>query len=221
MEVRAKMPTGDWLWPAIWFLPKNNAYGTWPASGEINLIESRGNRNLVKDGINVGVEQMGSTLHFGPYPSLNGWPTSHYSISSPPGEGWNNDFHKYQMSWSPKGITFSIDDVESGVVDVGQGFWNRGGFSDKNNIDNPWRSGTIMAPFDKEFYMVMNLAVGGIAYFPDDAENEGGKPWNNHSPQPSTDFWNGRNQWLPTWNLDKDYSKDASMQVDYIKIWAL
>lgn len=42
-EIRAKMPTGDWLWPAIWFLPKHNEYGNWPLSGEIDLVESRGN----------------------------------------------------------------------------------------------------------------------------------------------------------------------------------
>lgn len=28
----------DWLWPAIWLLPENNAYGNWPASGEIDLM---------------------------------------------------------------------------------------------------------------------------------------------------------------------------------------
>lgn len=34
----------DWLWPAIWLLPEKNAYGQWPASGEIDLMESRGNK---------------------------------------------------------------------------------------------------------------------------------------------------------------------------------
>ncbi|RCH82682.1 hypothetical protein CU098_008177 [Rhizopus stolonifer] len=34
VEVRAKLPKGDWLWPAIWMLPKDSAYGTWPASGK-------------------------------------------------------------------------------------------------------------------------------------------------------------------------------------------
>lgn len=29
------MPVGDWLWPAIWLLPKRSKYGQWPASGEI------------------------------------------------------------------------------------------------------------------------------------------------------------------------------------------
>ncbi len=37
VEVRAKLPTGDWLWPAIWMLPENNTYGGWPLSGEIDV----------------------------------------------------------------------------------------------------------------------------------------------------------------------------------------
>jgi hypothetical protein len=62
VEVRAKMLRGDWvglcvfafififidktrvqLWPAIWLLPVNSTYGSWPRSGEIDMVESRGN----------------------------------------------------------------------------------------------------------------------------------------------------------------------------------
>jgi beta-glucanase (GH16 family) len=38
VEVRAKLPTGDWIWPAIWMLPKHNVYGGWPASGEVKYL---------------------------------------------------------------------------------------------------------------------------------------------------------------------------------------
>ena len=38
VEVRAKLPKGDWLWPAIWMLPRHNEYGEWPASGEIDIM---------------------------------------------------------------------------------------------------------------------------------------------------------------------------------------
>ena len=43
VEVKAKLPKGNWLWPAIWLLPKYQEYGSWPASGEIDIMESRGN----------------------------------------------------------------------------------------------------------------------------------------------------------------------------------
>ena len=52
------MPLGDWLWPAIWMLPAEHVYGQWPASGEIDIVESRGNAGLTKDGVNIGVEQV-------------------------------------------------------------------------------------------------------------------------------------------------------------------
>jgi Glycosyl hydrolases family 16 len=44
LEVEAKLPRGDWIWPAVWLLPEDDAYGRWPASGEIDMLESRGNR---------------------------------------------------------------------------------------------------------------------------------------------------------------------------------
>lgn len=38
VEVRAKNPKGDWLWPAIWMLPTDDSvYGPWPIGGEIDV----------------------------------------------------------------------------------------------------------------------------------------------------------------------------------------
>jgi beta-glucanase (GH16 family) len=37
VEVVAKLPRGDWLWPAIWMAPLDSAYGPWPLSGEIDV----------------------------------------------------------------------------------------------------------------------------------------------------------------------------------------
>ena len=50
------MPSGDWLWPAIWMLPAKHAYGQWPASGEIDIVESRGNADLMLEGQNIGAK---------------------------------------------------------------------------------------------------------------------------------------------------------------------
>lgn len=151
VEVNARLPAGDWLWPAIWLMPKSNAYGTWPASGEIDLMESRGNRNLVQGGTNIGVEQVGHTLHFGPHPGLNGWPTAHASRNSAPGNGFNNAFHRYGLEWTPNSLTFTIDGSVVSTVSAGSGFWVRGNFAaNAPGTDDPWRHGTLMAPFDQE-----------------------------------------------------------------------
>ena len=64
VEVVAKLPKGDWLWPAIWLLPTDQAYGMWPASGEIDIMESHGNDPSCTSG---GSNRFGSTLHWGPY----------------------------------------------------------------------------------------------------------------------------------------------------------
>lgn len=217
IEVRAKMPAGDWLWPAIWLMPKSNAYGGWPSSGEIDLMESRGNRGLFDGTLNVGTELVGHTLHFGPRYDTNGWPTAHFTRSQSP--GYDQNFHVYKMVWTEESITFFVDDQVSGVVEAGEGFWQRGGFNETGR-ENPWmRSSNLMAPFDQEFYLILNLAAGGTNYFPDGFRNEGApKPWNNDSPRAATDFWNGRSGWLPTWNQG---TTDSHLQVDYVRVWAL
>jgi|SRR5665648_14083 len=42
MEIKAKLPDGRGMWPAIWMLPTDWAYGNWPASGEIDIMENVG-----------------------------------------------------------------------------------------------------------------------------------------------------------------------------------
>lgn len=221
VEVRAKMPAGDWLWPAIWLMPAYNTYGTWPASGEIDLVESRGNRNMLNNGVNIGTQEAASTLHYGPYPALNGWERAHWVRRN--SGGYDREFHRYQLEWTPDFLRFSIDDVELGRVTPGNGgFWQYGGFNSNPNIENPWRYGSKMAPFDQKFYLIINLAVGGTnGFFPDGVYNPTPKPWSNNSPTAATDFWNGRSGWLPTWNLNQNDGQDASLQVDYVRVWAL
>lgn len=99
--IRAKLPSGDWLWPALWFMPKYSVYGQWPRSGEIDLMESRGNWNMYADNRHIGVEQFGSTLHFGTENWNSAWWSSNFVRNTAPGQGLNNDFHLYQMEWAP------------------------------------------------------------------------------------------------------------------------
>lgn len=71
-----------------------------------------------------------------------------------------------------------------------------------------------------QFHIILNIAVGGTnGYFPDQG-NRSPKPWKNASPQALTDFWNGRDQWLPGWNLNSNLS-NAALVVDSIRVWAL
>lgn len=182
-------------------------------------MESRGNENYNgADGQPLGTKLVSSTLHWGPAWNINKYELTHYEIQNP--DGFHIGFHRYGLEWTPDYLRFTVDDNEVGTATPpAEGFWSWGQL-DGSGFPNPWVSGTKMAPFDQDFYVIINLAVGGVAFFPDDATNGNGpKPWENDSGAASTEFWNGRNQWLPGWNLEG--SDDAALQVDYVKIWAV
>lgn len=208
VEVRAKLPKGDWIWPAIWLLPKHNEYGNWPASGEIDIMESRGNSN----GYPSGSDSFGSTLHWGPYWNMNGYKKTHKEYKN--GQSLGDEFHVYGLYWSKERLYTYIDDPSNVVLDVPmtEDFWTKGEFPD--TMYNPWKDEGIDAPFNKEFYLILNVAVGGTnSYFPDGV---GGKPWTNDAKDSVNQFWNAKAQWYSTWKDD-----DVAMKIDYVKVWEL
>lgn len=91
------------------------------------------------------------------------------------------------MRWSKEGFTFHVDNQFVGEILPGDGFWYRDPRFVNSGLANPWAGATKMAPFDQPFYIIMNLAVGGVNYFSDTFYNyPGAKPWNNDSPQGKT-----------------------------------
>lgn len=64
----------------MWMLPANTSiYGTWPAGGEIDIVEVRSNKNYTDgDKVNQGINRFGSTLHFGPRWPYNRWDLAHW-----------------------------------------------------------------------------------------------------------------------------------------------
>jgi beta-glucanase (GH16 family) len=79
-------------------VPKNNVYESWPASGHVTVVESRGNPNIKINGQSVGNNLLVSTLHFGPTPALNKYYTALYQKR---GNDFVTDFHNYQIEWTP------------------------------------------------------------------------------------------------------------------------
>ena len=74
------------------------------------------------------------------------------------------------MEWTPAQITFSVDDSVVKTVPTDKGYWIKGDFAKKSpNTPNPWINGQKNAPFDQEFFFIINLAVGGTSFFPDQA----------------------------------------------------
>ncbi|XP_066140780.1 beta-1,3-glucan-binding protein-like [Euwallacea fornicatus] len=215
--VRAKLPSGDWLWPAIWLLPTDSVYGNHPVSGEIDLLEGRGNANFfTPDGINMGTQQVESTLHWGTNYATNQYYRTHFTKHNV--TGYDRDFHVFKLVWNPDRLEFWVDDEEIGrVTPPGGGFYEFAKFAG-SGWENPWVNGTKMAPFDEKFHIIINLAIGGVGYFPDGNVNPGGKPWNNTSPSAMAEFWEGREQWENSWKLG---TNESHFVIDYIKIYAI
>ena len=95
-EIRAKVPEGQGMWPAIWMMPTDNVYGTWPKSGEIDIMELVGHEPNVVHG----------TVHYGP-----DWPNNREhggSITKSDGN-YSDDFHIYSIIWRPDQIDWFVD----------------------------------------------------------------------------------------------------------------
>lgn len=213
IEVVAEMPSGDWLWPAIWMLPVNNTYGPWPESGEIDIAESRGNNYTYAQG---GDNIISSTLHWGPNLANDGYWRTNNKLAALH-TTYAAGYHTFGLEWSEKYLFTYVDSRLSQVtyVTFKTPFWQRGDFplssSNGTAFVDPWsQTGNAATPFDQDFYLILNVAIGGTnGWFADGAS---GKPWVDSSPSAKKDFWNAQGQWYPTWNAD------GSMKVKSVKI---
>ncbi|CAM9134796.1 unnamed protein product [Lampetra fluviatilis] len=200
--------------------PKTNAYGSWPLSGHIKVAESRGNVDL-KDsgGVSHGVDEMDSVLHWGPSADLNAWWRTYVAKKAKEGT-FGSDFHKYEVERTPDYIRFLLDGEETLKVAPGAGgFWALGEFP--NHVDNPWKGASKMAPFDQEFYLELNLAVGGASNFLDEWTNKPHpKPWKNSATTAMLDFYNAKAEWFPTWKRGVNDGEEAALQVRAVRVWA-
>ncbi|QTE22469.1 glycoside hydrolase family 16 protein [Polaribacter cellanae] len=94
-EVRAKLPASQGTWPAIWMLGANFSTVSWPAAGEIDIMEQTG----------ADKTQVLSTLHY-PGNFGGGGPSEKTTLATS-----TTEFHNYTVEWSATKIKFAIDDV--------------------------------------------------------------------------------------------------------------
>ncbi|KAI9105507.1 beta-1,3-glucan-binding protein [Phlyctochytrium arcticum] len=208
VEVKAQLPVGDWLWPAIWMLPKNSAYGPWPASGEIDIMEARGNGPGQK-----GYDQSSSALHWGPYSSANQFEKT-VGEKAASGGTYADAFHTFGVEWTPEKIVTYVDDPKNVILEVkNQNWWEQSKLG--TSAANPWETATCSsAPFDQEFYLVINLAVGGTSGFFKDGPD---RPWAKDSKSAAKDFWTAKDSgWGKTWTKEK-----SVLKIDSVKMWKM
>lgn len=140
IEASISFPSGAGTWCAFWLMPNESVYGDWPRSGEVDIVEHVGsNPNKVSSAVhtrarngNVGTE----------------------------GDAWNatrnydnvaDDFHVYGVEWVDNYrngcdvMIFTFDGEEVGRCS--QDAW----------MSSTWKDW----PFDQDFYVILNMAIGG------------------------------------------------------------
>ena len=131
-DIRAKLPYGQGLWPAIWMMPTNSVYGGWAASGEIDIMELLGQEPT----------RIYGTLHYGgSYPN-NTHTGSSLKLTS--GDKFTEKYHLFTLEWEENEFRWYVD----GHLYLTQNDW----YTD---------AAPYPAPFDQEFYLILNVAVGG------------------------------------------------------------
>lgn len=101
-EARIQLPHGQGIWPAFWLLGSDFATAGWPACGEIDVMEYRGQFR----------SETASTVHGPGYSGANGI-GSVYSLS---GATFDAGFHVFAVEWDPDWLVFSVDGHEFHTV---------------------------------------------------------------------------------------------------------
>ncbi len=137
-EARAKVPEGKGFLPAFWLMATDEGlYGQWPKCGEIDIMEVMGQNT----------DKSYHTIHYG-YNSGNGH-KENQGTKTLTDSSFSDDYHVFRVDWEPGKITWFVDDEQ--VYETSDWYT---GTDDDNQITYP-------APFDQNFYIILNLAVGG------------------------------------------------------------
>ena len=127
IEARMKMPWGRGLWPAFWMLGANIDEVGWPQTGEIDIMEYRGQEPNIVHG----------SVH-GPGYSAGNAITKSFELNN---DRLDTGFHTYGIEWNENYINFYIDDSLYNQIKP-------------DDVTGEW-------VFDKPFFMLVNMAVGG------------------------------------------------------------
>ena len=169
-----KHPNGTGFWPAIWMLPEGFIEGekNWPYDGENDLVEHM---------INHQSYETQSTIHFGSPGNAN----LIYKIHSVPANvDFFDKFHSVTMKWEQDKIQYFLDTSTTPYFTI---------IKDQTTEFN-----TNYWPFNEDFYLIINVAVGGNAAGGDDPD--------------LTNFCTNKDC---TENLNKD---DGRLLIDYIEV---
>jgi len=147
VELRAKLPNWEGMWPAFWLLGANYDVIDWPYCGELDILE---HGDYIKDSTIDDPGLISSAVHYGPLDHKSQYENIPNTIFMATGqenfvraekiiENPFDQFHTYAIQWAPDKIQFFIDD--------------------DMYFEFPLQA--QHSPFDKPFFLILNLAVGG------------------------------------------------------------
>lgn len=154
-EIRAKLPQGQGTWPAVWMLPTDWVYGGWAASGEIDIVEAV-NLKTASDAADAQPGELESrvhgTLHYG-----KAWPenvSSGTDYKFPADANPADVFHTYALEWEDGEMRWYVDGEHYATQ-------RDSGWYSQYMQDGQLVTGEGSAPYNQNFHMLLNLAVGG------------------------------------------------------------
>ncbi|XP_078045809.1 beta-1,3-glucan-binding protein-like [Augochlora pura] len=192
IQVRAKLPRGDWIYPLITLESANSSPNSSSFSsiviansfGSPTLITSKG-KDIGSHVLNAGA--VVTTLDDGNIrDNRMDLPSKTLNIL------WSEHYHVYEVEWRRDRIVLKVDDQQYGEQ-------------------------RVPAFFDNPFYIDVGLGVGGRSIFPDKCRSGNyAKTWKNKGVKAMYDFYISDSFWLPTWG-----HRDVILEIDYIKVLAL
>ena len=147
VELRAKLPNWEGMWPAFWLLGANYDVIDWPYCGELDILE---HGDYIKDSTIDDPGLISSAVHYGPLDHKSQYeniPNTFFMATGQENfvraekiiDNPFDQFHTYALQWAPNKIQFFIDD--------------------EMYFEFPLQA--QHSPFDKPFFLILNLAVGG------------------------------------------------------------
>ena len=138
VDIRARMPEGQGMWPALWMLGKNITDVSWPSCGEIDIMEMVGG-GIGRDNRVYGTAHWnnGGLQQDVGYNPVNYGGNKLFSGE----ETLASNFHVFSIVWDSSTITWYVDNVQYHVMAI--------------------NSTASLAVFQKEFFLIFNIAVGG------------------------------------------------------------
>ena len=111
IEGKIKVPNAGGTWPAFWMMPTDSFYGTWPNSGEIDIMEHYG----------CDTNYVHATVHNNIYNWNEGIPPISYTTYT----NATSDFHIYEVEWDENELRFYVDSEYLGTYSKTDSGWQQ------------------------------------------------------------------------------------------------